>query len=131
MVNVLMLLAGLTNILGISLFSKLFTNKNLSEFDSLFDLRGNILILLWGLTYIFTTETYNNPIMLVFFVEKLVYVINYVYSFIKKSKKIKSFWKNDKLTFLFLNLYGIVDLVFAIIFLMLFFKKQNKNNDLF
>ena len=126
----LMLSAGLTNILGISLFSKLFTNKNLSKFDSLFDLRGNILILLWGLTYIFTKETYNNPIMLVFFAEKLVYVINYIISFIKRSKKIKSFWKKDKFTFLFLSLYGIIDLVFGIIFVVLFFKKQNKNDNL-
>ena len=54
-----MILAGLANILGISLFSKFFSNKNLANFDSIFDLRGNILIVLWGLTYMFTQNTYK------------------------------------------------------------------------
>ena len=123
MTNLLMLLAGLANILGISLFSKLFTNKNLANFDSLFDIRGNILILLWGLTYILTDKTYKNPIMLVFFIEKLVYVINYILSIKKDFPKIKSFWKEDKLTCIFLSVYGIVDLVFGLIFIYLFFNK--------
>ena len=116
-----MILAGLANILGISLFSKFFSNKNLANFDSIFDLRGNILIVLWGLTYIFTQNTYKNPVMIVFFIEKMVYVVNYFLALRNKLEEIKDFWKDDKLTCIFLSIYGIVDLVFGAIFLYLYF----------
>ena len=39
MTNKILLAAGLTNVIGIIVFSKLFNNKNLSNFDSLFDNR--------------------------------------------------------------------------------------------
>lgn len=117
-----MISAGLSNIIGISIFSKFFSNGNLSKFDSLFDTRGNILIVLWGLTYIFTKNTYKNPIMLVFFLEKILYFINYISTLKTKSKKLKSLWKKDKLTSSFIYIYGIIDLIFGIIFLYLFFK---------
>lgn len=121
MTNKILLAAGLTNVIGILVFSKLFSNKNLSNFDSLFDNRGNILILLWGLTYIFTKNPYKNPLMIIFFLEKMVYVYNYYKSVNKDIDKIKLFWEEDKITYLFLILYGIIDLIFGLLFLYLFF----------
>ena len=123
MTNKIMLAAGLTNILGITLFSKMFTNKNLAKYDSLFDIRGNILIALWGLTYILTPNTHNNPIMFIFFFEKLVYVYNYFKAITNDIDNIKSFWDNDKITYTFLMLYGIIDLIFGILFIYLYFSK--------
>ena len=123
MTNKILLAAGLTNVIGILVFSKLFNNKNLYDFDSLFDNRGNILILLWGLTYIFTKNPHKNPLMLVFFLEKMVYVYNYYKSINKDIDKIKLFWEKDKITYLFLMLYGIIDLIFGLLFLYLFFLK--------
>ena len=71
--------AGLANIIGISIFSKLLTNNKLGELDPLFNYIGNILIMLWGFVYIFTKKTYKNPLMIIFFIEKMVYVFNFFY----------------------------------------------------
>jgi len=99
----------------------MFTNKNLEKYDSLFDVRGNILIALWGFTYILTTNTHNNPIMFVFFLEKMLYVYNYYKALSTDLKNINSFWENDKLTYTFLILYGVIDLIFGLLFVYLFF----------
>jgi hypothetical protein len=104
--------AGLSNVVGILIFSKFLTNKKLSKLDSLFDIRGNILIILWGLTYIFTKNTYNNPIMIVFFIEKMLYVFNFIFF----DKKIDP--KTDFFTKFFIKNYGYIDLIFGVLFVI-------------
>jgi hypothetical protein len=106
--------AGLANIIGISIFSKLLTNNKLGELDPLFNYIGNILIMLWGFVYIFTKRTYKNPLMIIFFLEKMVYVFNFFYKKINLSGA-------DLLTKLFLSIYGYIDLVFGISFIMMYY----------
>ena len=110
--------AGLANIIGISIFSKLLTNKNLEKLDPLFSLNGNILIILWGLVYIYTKKTYKNPLMIVFFLEKMVYV----YNFFKKNYNFKNI---NLLTIFFLSIYGYIDLFFGILFILMYYINVN------
>ena len=53
-------------------------------------------------------------------IENMVYVVNYFLALKNKLEEIEDFWKDDKLTCILLCIYGIVDLVFGVIFLFIF-----------
>jgi len=106
--------AGLTNIFGIGIFSKLLMNKRFGELDPLFNFNGNILIILWGFLYIFTIKTYKNPLMIIFFIEKMVYAYNFFY-------KNYDLTDSDLLTKIFFSIYGYIDIFFGIAFITMYF----------
>lgn len=117
-----MRLAALTNILGILVFSRGFTNHYLGElFPALFGPWGLACIILWGLAYGSVATRYRQVpgLLLVFALEKLVYVASWVWWLTAHGGELPAIWSQDLLTALFYYLYGVIDLSFGVFFFSL------------
>ena len=110
--------AGLTNILGILLFSRGFQNPLLGQaFPALFGNWGLVCIMLWGLAYLSVASSYRKvPLLIaVFALEKAVYVASWLWWLVHND--LAAVWGQDPLTGAFFALYGIIDLTFCLFFL--------------
>jgi hypothetical protein len=110
--------AGLTNILGILLFSRGFHNPHLGQaFPGLFGNWGLVCIMLWGLAYLSVASSYKKvPLLIaVFALEKAVYVASWLWWL--SHHDLAALWAQDPLTGAFFALYGIIDLGFCLFFL--------------
>lgn len=109
--------AGLTNILGILLFSRGLNNPLLGElFPGLFGNWGLVCIMLWGLAYLAVAGDYPKVprLVAVFALEKAVYVVSWFWWL--SHHDLAAVWSQDPLTGLFYALYGLIDLAFGIFF---------------
>ncbi len=74
-------LAGAFNVIGVLVFSKIFTNDLLSSLDPVvFSWLGLVAIMLWGFAYCSVARSYQFVpyLLLVFFVEKMIYTMTWV-----------------------------------------------------
>ena len=113
--------AGLSNILGVIICSKAFTNDvMMGAQPDVMGYFGLISIVLWGLAYIAVCKSYNQVRWLVgvFVVEKLAYVIAWL-SFIT-SRSLSSVYEQDTLAGLFYTIYGANDFIFMLFFSFVF-----------
>lgn len=118
------ILAGLSNILGVVICSKAFSNQVMLETQpSVMGLFGLIGIVLWGLSYIAVSSSYKNVKWLVgvFVIEKLAYVIAWL-SFIT-SQSLNTIYAQDVLAGIFFTIYGINDFLFMLFFGFVFLKR--------
>ena len=125
------IIAGLSNILGVLIFSKLFTNPAIEIFNpQVMSNFGLVMIMLWGFVYITISKSFNTVKWLVFIlaIEKFVYAINWSYWF--TNNKISQVFEKDTLAGIFYVIYGLNDWLFFFFFLLVFFKINNvsKNN---
>ena len=119
-------LAGLINILGVLSFSKFFTNKILIEIDQIVMSEfGLIMIIIWGFAFISIANHYekNRWIVGVFCLEKLAYVIAWIFWFFNTEYNLINLFEKDVFTGLFYSSYGINDLFFLTFFTYVFFRK--------
>ena len=119
------LLAGLVNIIGILIFSLGFTNTYLMRlYPQVFSFFGLVVIILWGLAYIAVSKSYHRVRWLigVFSVEKLVYTISWILWL--SQNNLVSVFEKSLMTGLFYASYGLLDIVFGIFFLWVFFKRE-------
>ena len=113
--------AGLSNILGVIICSKAFTNDvMMGAQPDVMGYFGLISIVLWGFAYIAVCKSYNQVRWLVgvFVVEKLAYVIAWL-SFIT-SRSLSSVYEQDALAGLFYTIYGANDFIFMLFFSFVF-----------
>lgn len=118
------LLAGLSNILGVIICSKAFTNEvMLTAQPDVMGYFGLISIILWGLAYISVCKSYNQVRWLVgvFAIEKLVYVIVWL-AFIT-SNSLSEIYEQDVLAGVFYTIYGANDFIFMLFFSFIFLKR--------
>ena len=111
------IIAGLSNILGVSICSKAFTNDvMLATQPDVMGYFGLISIILWGLAYISVCKSYNKVRWLVgvFVVEKLAYVVAWL-SLIT-SRSLSSIYELDVLAGVFYTIYGANDFIFMLFF---------------
>lgn len=111
--------AGIYNIVGVLLFSMGFTNKFLGEYyPTIFSNFGLIAIMLWGLAYISVSRVFDKVpyLMFVFVIEKLVYVISWIYFLVVFGPLLTEIYQRTLLSGLFLTVYGFGDLVFGCFF---------------
>ncbi len=116
--------AGLSNILGVIICSKAFTNDvMMAAQPDVMGYFGLISIVLWGFAYIAVCKSYNQVRWLVgvFVVEKLAYVIAWL-SFIT-SRSLSSVYDQDALAGLFYTIYGANDFIFMLFFSFVFLKR--------
>jgi hypothetical protein len=124
------IIAGLTNIIGVLLFSKAFTNEVLRQaYPSVFNDFGLLMIMVWGVAYIVASTIEKNIkwIALAFALEKLVYVITWI-MWISKND-VSSIYPQDFLAGVFYSIYGPVDFLFMVFFVWTFsnqFKRSLK-----
>ncbi len=117
------LIAGLSNILGVIIFSKTFTNDvMLTTQPDVMGYFGLISIILWGLAYLSVCKCYNQVRWLVgvFAIEKLVYVIVWL-AFIT-SNSLSAIYEQDVLAGAFFTVYGANDFIFMLFFSFVFLR---------
>ena len=118
------IIAGLSNILGVLICSKAFTNDVMlaTQLDVM-GYFGLISIILWGVAYISVSKSYNQARWLVgaFVIEKLAYVIAWL-AFIT-SHSLSSIYEMDVLAGVFYTIYGTNDFIFMLFFGYVFLKR--------
>ncbi len=115
--------AGLSNIIGVIFFSKLFTNEVLMREDpEVMGTFGLVMIMVWGLAFIAAANTFQNLRWLVgvFMLEKISYVI--AYGLWLSQNDISKVYEKDTLAGIFFSVYGLNDLLFFIFFSYVFIK---------
>jgi hypothetical protein len=123
LIQKLFILAGLSNILGVLICSKLFTNSvMMGAQPDVMSLFGLISIVLWGLAYISVSKPYASVRWLIgiFVVEKLAYVIAWL-TFIS-AQSLGAVYENDFFAGVFYTIYGANDFLFMIFFAYVFLK---------
>lgn len=116
--------AGLSNILGVMLCSKAFTNDvMLATQPDVMGTFGLISIILWGFAYIAVSKSYDQVRWLVgvFVIEKLAYVIAWLA--LINSRSLGSIYDQDVLAGVFYTIYGANDFVFMLFFGFVFLKR--------
>ena len=121
MTEKMFLLAGSSNILGVLICSKLFTNQTMMQLQpSVMGAFGLIMIVVWGLAYIAVYKSYDSVRWLigVFVVEKFAYVVawgTFVYT-----HSLAEIYKTDAFAGVFYSVYGINDFLYMLFFIYVF-----------
>ncbi len=115
--------AGLSNLVGVPLFSKVFTNEVLLQADPpVMGIFGLIMIMVWGVAFIAVSKKFENLKWLVgvFMLEKLSYVIAAIHWNLNNS--LSDLYSQDALSGIFFGIYGINDFIFLLFFGYVFIK---------
>lgn len=120
------IISGLINIVAVLLATHGFTApEGISKWDpGAFSLLGLVCIPVWGLTYIAVAHHVAKlpNIALVFCIEKIVYVTNYVNWNMTTGGDLQPIFEESFLPGLFYAVYGGNDLIFALFFAAVFVK---------
>ena len=116
------IIAGLMN-LSVLIFSRLFTNSTIAEFDTeVMSNFGLLMIVLWGLAYISVAKTYQNVkwLVAVFAIEKFAYGFTWTKWILNNN--LSDVYEKDTMAGLFYSIYGINDWLFFVFFLIVFIR---------
>ncbi len=122
-------LAGLSNILGVLVCSRLLTNEVMMQTQpGVMGLFGLICIVLWGLAYIAVSRNYAQVrwLIAVFVIEKLAYVI--AWASFKASQSLTAVYQQDAFAGVFYTIYGANDFVFMLFFAYVFWIARDRSN---
>ncbi len=111
------------NIVGILLFSRLFTNQVLFDTDpTLFAPAGCALIMVWGLAYVASIDVVEQAPTLaaVFALEKAIYLGLWVMWIAEHGQDLAALWAADAFAGFFYSVYGIGDGLCAVYFAWVF-----------
>ncbi len=124
------IVAGLMNIFGILIFTRLFNNPVIQEFDGqAMSTFGLLMIVIWGLAYISVSKSYYKVKWLigVFVIEKFIYAMHWTNWIINNN--LNDVLSKDKMAGIFYSIYGINDWMFFIFFLLVFIQLvRDKDN---
>ncbi len=122
--------AGVMNIAGVLLFSRLFTNTAINEADPVVMSNfGLVMIVVWGLAY-FGAATIGASVKWLaaaFALEKLIYVL--VWAMWHSKNSVSALFTTDLFAGVFLSIYGLNDLLFMVFFASVFYL-QSRPRDL-
>lgn len=113
-------LAGAFNVVGVLVFSKIFTNSLLTSLDPVvFSWLGLVAIMLWGFAYCSVAKSYQFVpyLLLVFFVEKMIYTVTWAQWLTRNGSTLPSLFSESPLTAMCYAIYGAGDFVFGLFFL--------------
>ncbi|MEC6797935.1 hypothetical protein VXS03_12795 [Photobacterium sp. S4TG1] len=114
--------AAMMNIGGVLIFSRLFTNAVINDFDPVVMSNfGLLMIVIWGFAYLGAASITSNLKWLAgaFVIEKLVYVISWIFWF--RGHNLSAVYDQDLFAGIFYSIYGANDFVFMVFFLWVFF----------
>ena len=112
-------LAGAFNVFGMLAVSRLFANPLLSASDpAVFSWLGQVAIVLWGLAYWAVARSYRYVpyLVLVFFIEKMVYATTWLLWLLDKDHSLASVASESLVTAIFFGVYGAGDFAFGLFF---------------
>ena len=115
--------AGLMNILGVLIFSKIFTNAAISEFDSqAMSNFGLLMIVLWGFVFIAVSKNFQNLkwLVAVFTLEKLIYATHWTKWMTNNNLSVV--YQKDTMAGIYYTIYGLNDWIFFLFFLFVFIR---------
>ncbi len=110
------IIAGLMN-MSVLLFSRLFTNTTIAEFDQVVMSNfGLLMIVVWGLAYISIAKKFHAVkwLVAVFAIEKFIY--GFIWTTWMIDNNIKDVFAKDKMAGMFYSVYGINDWMFFVFF---------------
>lgn len=116
------IIAGIMNIAGVALFSRLLTNTAINEADPVVISNfGLVMIAVWGLAYLGAASIGASVKWLAaaFAVEKLVYVV--VWAMWHARHSVAALAATDLFAGVFFSIYGLNDLVFMLFFSWVFY----------
>lgn len=118
------LAAASMNIGGVLIFSRLFTNTAINAADPVVMSNfGLLMIVVWGLAYIGAAASIKSKwIAGAFAIEKSVYAVVWLDWMSKHS--VANVYAEDAMAGIFFSIYGVNDILFMILFLILFFKRR-------
>lgn len=117
--------AGVMNIAGVLLFSRLLTNTYINDADPVVMSNfGLVMIAVWGVAYIGTAFIDANVKWLAaaFAVEKLVYVA--VWTMWLSNNNLATLFGRDLFAGVFYSIYGVNDFVFMLFFGWVFYSQS-------
>ncbi len=117
-----LILAGLSNIFGVLIFSRIFTNEVINAYDPLVMSNfGLLMIVVWGVAYLSVANSFHDVkwLMAVFATEKLIYSLVWIDWFFKND--IRAVFNRDIFAGVFYSIYGINDLIFMVFFIIAVF----------
>ena len=123
-------LAGAYNIVGVLVFSKLFTNSLLSSLDpAVFSWLGLVAVMLWGFAYCSVASSYPSVpyLVLVFFVEKMIYTVTWLLWLARNGSTLPALFSESPLTATYYSIYGAGDFLFGLFFLWVVIKGRRKH----
>lgn len=109
------------NIFGVLIFSRLFNNPVILEFDSqTLSNFGLLMIVIWGFAYISVSKSFYEVKWLIgiFAIEKLVYAI--IWTNWQMNNNLSDVFEKDKMAGIFYSVYGLNDWIFFFFFLFVF-----------
>jgi hypothetical protein len=121
------ILSGIVNILGILVFTKLFSSTAISEADpNVMSTFGLYMIMVWGLAFIAMAKRFQRAkwIIAVFCVEKISYV--FCWGIWMLDHDLAILFEKDVFAGTFYALYGPNDFLFFLFFMYVFFKQNSK-----
>ena len=121
--------AGVANISGVLLFSKLFSNQAMNEANPVVMSNfGLLMIIIWGLAYIAVANSYESVPWLsaLFTVEKLIYTLTWIFWFQKND--LTFLYTKDLFAGIFYTIYGVNDFVFMLFFGWTFWISRKAKN---
>ncbi|CAM3600042.1 hypothetical protein FLGE108171_05235 [Flavobacterium gelidilacus] len=122
------IIAGLMNS-SVLLFSRLFTNTTIPEFDP--DVMSNfglLMIFIWGLAYISVAKVFKNVkwLIAIFAVEKFIYGYIWINWLLKNN--LSAVFEKDLMAGVFYAIYGANDWLFFIFFSFVFIRLMRSRN---
>ena len=109
--------AGLTNIVGVLLFSKFFSNETMNAANPIVMSNfGLLMIVVWGFAYIAAANSYEATPWLssVFTIEKLIYTLTWIFWI--QQNDLTLLYTKDLFAGIFYSLYGLNDFLSMLIF---------------
>ncbi|AMQ90062.1 hypothetical protein [Marinobacter sp. LQ44] len=117
------LAAGAVNIIGMLVISRGFTNDVLAiSAPHAFSTFGQAMIVVWGMAYISVARSWKDVpwLCFVFFIEKMFYVSAWLIWWGNSADQFSSILEQDRMTAIFIAVYGANDLAFGLLFLCAF-----------
>lgn len=119
--------AGLMNIGGVLVFSRLFTNQAVNDADPVVMSNfGLVMIIVWGLAYLAAAASRAHLKWLAgaFAVEKLVYVVAWIAW--HSGNSLSQLYATDAFAGIFYAIYGLNDLAFMVFFACIFMARDDR-----
>lgn len=121
------IISGLMN-MSVLLFSRLFTNETIPEFDkTVMSNFGLLMIVIWGLAYISIAKNFHSVKWLigVFAIEKFIYGCIWTNWILNNT--VSDVYKKDLMAGIFYSIYGINDWLFFVLFSLIFIHLMKVN----
>ncbi len=122
------ILGGVTNIVGVLVNSRFFTNNAITEVDpNVMSNFGLLMITIWGLAYISVAKNFYKVkwLVAVFAIEKVIYA--YVWTKWILNNNLSNVYEKDTLAGIFYAIYGINDWIFFFFFSLVFIRLHTTN----